>query len=135
MGPNFKKAEFISDTSLKVTGTFDTHSEVIGDVIIRILVIPEGHAAAMTNPMVGQAERFTLSTSNNLTSGSFKGTVTGPKDSYTVAVGDTVRLIGVSVAVKAAEAKEPPEAPDPAGFETFTWCVSRVGVAEEGQAA
>ena len=52
-----------------------------------------------------------------------------------MAVGDTVRLIGVSVAVKAAEAKEPPEAPDPPGFETFTWCVSRVVEAEEGQAA
>ena len=58
MGPNFEKAEFISDTSLKVTGTFDTHSEVIGDVIIRILVIPEGHAAAMTNPMVAAGGAF-----------------------------------------------------------------------------
>ena len=44
---------------LKVTGTFDTHSEVIGDVIIRILVIPEGHTASMTNPMVGDADMTT----------------------------------------------------------------------------
>ena len=44
MGPNFDKVEFLSDTALMVNGTFDTHCEVIDDVVIRILVIPEGHA-------------------------------------------------------------------------------------------
>ena len=124
MGPNFDKARFISATKLKVSGKFDTHAEVIDEVIIRILAIPEGHAAAMTKPMVGDArvggEDAPLNTIDNLTNGSFEGTVTGPTGSYTVAVGDTVRLIGLSVAIKA------PEAPDPPGFETFTWCVSRV---------
>ena len=121
MGPNFDKARLDSATSLVVSGKFDTHAEVIGDVIIRILVVPEGHAAALTNPMVGEATfAAPLTTTGGLTNGSFTGTVTGPGGSYTVAVGDTVRLIGVSVAVKA------PEAPDPPGFETFTWCVSRV---------
>jgi hypothetical protein len=133
VGPNFDKARFISATKLKVSGKFDTHAEVIDEVIIRILAIPEGHAAAMTKPMVGDArvggEDAPLNTIDNLTNGSFEGTltngsfegtVTGPTGSYTVAVGDTVRLIGLSVAIKA------PEAPDPPGFETFTWCVSRV---------
>ena len=131
VGPNFDKARLISATKLKVSGEFDTHAEVIDEVIIRILAIPEGHATSMTNPMVGEArvggEDAPLNTIANLTNGSFEGTVTGPTGSYTVAVGDTVRLIGLSVAIKAPDvAIKAPDAPDPPGFETFTWCVSRV---------
>jgi hypothetical protein len=137
VGPRFEKASFLSSTSLEVNGRFETHAEVIDDVIIRIVVIPEGHIAALTSPMVGEAKvaASALTTINvpttgrpddKLTYGSFAGTVTVPPGgTYAVAVGDTVRLIGLSVAVKAPDDPVAPNSQDPPGFETFTWCVSR----------
>src|SRR5207244_3389481 len=102
MGPNFDKARFVSPVSLEVSGTFDTHAEVFEDVIVRILVVPEGHSVALTNPMVGEArfaapDPISVPTAgradDKLTSATFTAQVTGPSSAYIVAVGDRVRII------------------------------------------
>jgi len=137
MGPNFQDVNFVSPTSVDVTGTFDTHATVFGDVIVRILVIPFNDsdptktAAALQNPMVGQTvvgpsnPGFPLTTTPPLTTGSFAGTASVAPGHYTVAPGDKVRLIGITVAVKAPDVATPPTPQDPPAFETFTWCVTR----------
>ena len=136
MGPNFTNVRHISATQLEVTGVFDTHGAVIDEVVIRILVIPE-NTVAMVKPMVGEARLSGLTTTpplptappfppgrtnDTLVTGAFSGVVTAPPNTYTVEIGDPVRIIGIAVAIKAPEAPADPQ--DPPGFETFTWCVT-----------
>ena len=135
MGPNFKNPVLVSPAVLKVEGQFDTHGEVIGNVMIGFLIVPEHIDDALTEPIVGITElvKDDLTTTTpdpaepqvKITSGTFvKDDVSNAK--YNLGVGAKVRVIGLSVAVKKGE---PPVAPairpDSPAFETFTWCVDR----------
>ena len=116
MGPRFDKIELLAGGGLLVEGPFETHGEVIDDVIVRFLVIGEGHAA----PIFGTA---TLANSALTKSGTDPDVVSRGRFSATVAgsglaVDAKVRAIGLAVAVKRAAPHDPP------AFETFTWCVT-----------
>ena len=141
MGPNFKDPVLVNPTQLKVEGTFDTHGEVIGNVMIGFLIVPDGRERALTEPIVGIVElpNAELTTTSpdpadptvKVTTGEFvKADVSNA--AYDLGVNAEVRVIGLSVAVKAGEPPAPGSdrtRPDAPAFETFTWCVDRKVVA------
>jgi len=117
-----------------VEGSFDTHGEVIGNVMIGFLIIPEDNTEALTEPITGIVtltnDQLTTRTPDaddpdvKITSGEFvKADVS---NAFNLQVGAKVRVIGLSVAVKAGEpaigGSGPPDAP---AFQTYTWCVDR----------
>ena len=120
------KTQSCDGDELEVAGPFDTHGEVLDDVVVRFLIIPDGS----NTPIFGTAkipndelknvtapiETTHAEDERSITSGTFRKTV----DVHTEAsrVGDQVRAIGLSVAVKKADGHDPP------AFETFTWCVT-----------
>lgn len=116
MGPKFDKMALLANGDLLVEGPFETHGEVIADVVVRFLIIADGNP----DPLFGTAtvDRSSVTKSGSppdVTSrGRFSATVAAPG----LAAGDRVRGIGVSIAVKKADH------PDPPAFETFTWCVT-----------
>ena len=138
MGPNFKDPVLVSPTQLKVEGTFDTHGEVIGNVMVGFLIVPELIDEALTEPIVGMVElaHADLNTTSpdpakpevKLTTGEFvKADVSNA--AYNLGVNAKVRVIGLSVAVKAGGTPDGATRPDAPAFETFTWCVDRKVVA------
>ena len=139
MGPNFKDPVLVNPNLLKVEGTFDTHGEVIGNVMIGFLIIPDQIDDALTEPIVGilELQHADLATTSpdpakpdvKITTGSFvKADVSNGV--YHLGVDAKVRVIGLSVAVKAGEpATGGRLRPDAPAFETFTWCVDRKVVA------
>lgn len=137
-GPKFDDAVLNPDNSIEVSGQFDTHADVIGDVIVGFLIIPDGVAGALMDPIVGEAKlnrgvltKTAASAGNSevfITSGRFTTTVNN-KFGLTIEDGKpppSLRIIGLSVAIKAPDGAEPN---DPPGFETYTWCVNRKLVA------
>jgi len=117
-----------------VEGSFDTHGEVIGNVMIGFLIIPEDNTEALTEPITGIVtltnDQLTTRTPDaddpdvKITSGEFvKADVS---NAFNLQVGAKVRVIGLSVAVKTGEpaigGSGPPDAP---AFQTYTWCVDR----------
>jgi hypothetical protein len=116
MGPRFDKIALLGNGDLLVEGPFETHGEVVDDVVVRILIVTDEVPR----------ERFSTATVRNsavtksgtapdvISRGRFSGIVTGSD----LKVDDRVRAIGISVAAKRADP------PDPPGFETFTWCVT-----------
>jgi len=115
MGPRFDKIELLASGDLVVEGPFETHGEVVDDVVVRFVIaadaIPRERFGIAT---VHKSSLATSGTAADLISrGRFSGTVSGSG----LAVGNTVRAIGLSVAPKRADP------PDPSAFETFTWCV------------
>jgi hypothetical protein len=139
MGPNFKDPVLVSPLQLKIEGRFDTHGEVIGNVMIGYLIVPDGIGAALTAPIVGTVELphadLTTTTPDpanpdvKITSGEFvKADVSNAQ--FNLVVNAKVRVIGLSVAVKAGappvRTGQPQDAP---AFETFTWCVDRIVIA------
>ena len=129
MGPKFKDPTLRGD-ELEVSGPFDTHGEVLDDVVVRFLIIKDGS----NTPIFGTAkipndelkecdcpdcEDQTLEDQTvraKITSGTFSKTI--DVRNRGLRVGDSVRAIGLSVAVKKADGHDPP------AFETFTWCVT-----------
>jgi hypothetical protein len=116
MGPKFDRIAVLANGDLLVEGPFETHGEVIDDVVVRFLIMGEGQTA----PIFGTA---TLATSGLTKSGTAPDVVSRGRFSATVTdsrltAGTKVRGIGLSVAVKRADP------PDPPAFETFTWCVN-----------
>ena len=43
MGPRFDKIALLADGKLLVEGPFETHGEVVDDVVVRILIVADGH--------------------------------------------------------------------------------------------
>jgi len=134
VGPKFDHPILKSTTELEISGQFDTHANVIGDVIVGFMIIPE-KPGALNDPIVGEAKltHGLLTTSADsanpdvsVTGGTFS-TIVGNR--YDLVVGDAVRVIGLSVAVKAPEPPVGSDPQDPPGFETYTWCVNRTVVA------
>jgi hypothetical protein len=122
MGPRFTGLVLLPGGDLKVSGEFETHRDVIDDVVIRFLMIPDGIPAALTAPIVGTATIANDDLSRpdpgcDITHGLFNATF---PNSFGLAAGAIVRGIGLSVAIKGADP------PDPPAYETFTWCVNLV---------
>ena len=133
-GPNFKDPVLVSPLQLKIEGTFDTHGEVIGNVMIGYLIVPDLIDEALTEPIVGIVELLhadlTTTTPDpakpdvKITSGDFvKADVSNAQ--YNLGVNAKVRVIGLSVAVKAGAPPVGTGRQDAPAFETFTWCVDR----------
>jgi hypothetical protein len=123
MGPKFDDPILLPNGKLKVEGPFETYGEVLDDVVVRFLIVPD----RSKHPIFGTAkiakDRLRIFRPNPpdpknpnaaITSGRFSATVV-PNPG--LRPGDDVRAIGLSVAVKRAD-------PDPPAFESFTWCVT-----------
>ena len=129
MGPNFLNPEILASGQLRVAGTFDTHGEVIDDVVIRFVLIPEGNLAALTAPLVGTATiahgDLTKPCGDDVACrihhGDWHADV---PNQFSLSAGAKLRAIGLAVALKRADPPGPVNAQDPPAFETFTWCVN-----------
>ncbi|HSS75062.1 MAG TPA: hypothetical protein VLK53_15990 [Gaiellaceae bacterium] len=120
MGPKFKDPILRGD-QLEVSGPFDTHGEVLDYVLVRFLIIKEGSnpifgTASIPNNELKECDCPDCEDHAKITSGTFRKTV--DVQNRGLRVGDRVRAIGLSVAVKKADGHDPP------AFETFTWCVT-----------
>jgi len=112
MGTKFDKIVLLASGDLLVEGPFVTYGEVVDDVVVRVVVSANGERYGTA--IVPESAVITSGTTTDVISRArFSTTVSG----LGVKVGDTVRAIGLSVALKRADA------PDPSAFETFTWCV------------
>jgi hypothetical protein len=129
----FDKLVLRSDGKLDVHGVFDTDGDVIDEVMVRFVLIPDETPAALSNPIVGTA---TIGASGLAPLGSapaiqhaeFEETIDNLFDLRPDA---KVRGIGIAVAVKRSDPPVPPSThQDPPGFETFTWCVNLKVTAE-----
>jgi hypothetical protein len=131
MGPKFDNLILLDSGELEVKGPFETNGRVLDHVVIRFLIIdksdkpvfgtatiPQGKLDFSECPPPGPSD--TADRDRGITSGRFKEKVT-PNPG--LSLGDKVRAIGLSVAVKDAHH-------DPPAFETFTWCVTVEVVAE-----
>jgi hypothetical protein len=121
MGPRFENPVLLPNGDLKVEGPFETYGEVIDDVVIRFLIMGNGHGLP---PILGTAtlaqddlKRDTHPNGDVITRGVFSKTV---PNSLGLRRGARVRGIGLAVAVKRSDDDDPP------AFETFTWCVNLV---------
>ena len=126
MGPKFDKIA-LDNGKLIVEGPFETHGEVVDDVVVRIVIVvdatPRERFGTATLP---KSAMTTSGKGDDMVSrGRFSGTVNGKG----VEVGATVRAIGLSVAPKRADH------PDPSAFETFNWCVKFEVTGEKAVAA
>jgi hypothetical protein len=129
MGPKFNDPILRGD-ELEVSGPFDTHGEVLDDVVVRFLIIKDGSNDPIFGtakiphnqlkdcpcPDCGDQAPEDRAVPAQITSGTFSKTV--DVRNRGIRVGDRVRAIGLSVAVKKADGDDPP------AFETFTWCVT-----------
>jgi hypothetical protein len=122
MGPKFENP-ILDGNDLEVRGPFDTHGDVLDDVVVRFLIIKDGSntpifgTAKIPNNELKKCECPDCedqALGAKITSGTFSKTVRNQG----LRVGDRVRAIGLSVAVKKADGHDPP------AFETFTWCVT-----------
>ena len=121
MGPKFDKIALSQTAKLLVEGPFETHGEVIDDVVVRILIRGEGITAPEPSPLRHWADLIGDSPAQPPHS---TGAVQYQRAGSGLAVGRKVLAIGLSVAERA-------DHPDPSAFETFTWCV-RVKVIGDG---
>ena len=122
MGPNFDKIERLANGELLVEGPFETHGLVNDDVLVRIVISHDGIERYDTAIVANSALATSGTDADVISRGRFIANVGG----LDLAVGDTVRAIGVSVAAKRAD----PRRPDPSAFETFTWCVRSMVTSE-----
>ena len=122
MSGRFKNPVIYPNGVLKVEGPFITDGEVLGEVLVRFLIIPDGK----TKPVFGTATVTGLSTTgrgtSKITTGTFREMVHGSD----LEAGTKVRGVGISLAVKKARR------PDPPAIDTFTWCVDLVVVRGRG---
>lgn len=127
MGPKFDKIELLANGKVLVEGPFETHGEVVDDVLVRFLIIEDGKPDAIAGTATLPKSAVTKSGTGDdvLSRGTFSATVPASG----LAKGATVRAIGILVAVKRADH------PDPPAFETFTWCVKFKVTDEQAQAA
>jgi hypothetical protein len=119
----FDKLVRLGDGKLEVGGVFVTHGDVIGEVTIRFVLIPDRIHAALTDPIRGTATISTVprDPTSDISQASFTAEVEDPFD---LEPDKVVRGIGIAVAVKKPDPPVPPsDRPDPPAFETFTWCV------------
>ena len=126
MGPNLSNPVLLPTGDLQVSGTFDTHGEVLDYVLIRFLLIPDSHPAALTDPLAGAAVIANAALTKPdpaipIQHGDFSATV---PNKFGLSVGDKVRGIGLSVAVKRSDPRGTTQ--DPPAFETFAWCLNLV---------
>jgi hypothetical protein len=120
----FDKLVRLGNRKLEVGGVFVTHGDVIGEVTVRFVLIPDKNDAALRAPIIGTARiiRVPRLPNSEISQARFRKVVT---DRFNLRPGMTVRGIGIAVAVKAPDPPDPPSAhPDPPAFETFTWCVN-----------
>jgi hypothetical protein len=127
MGPKFTKIALVAGGKVLVEGPFETHGEVIDDVVVRFLIIEDEKPDAIAGTATLPKSEVTKSGTGDdaISRGTFSATVAAQgleKDA-------TVRAIGILVAVKRADH------PDPPAFETFTWCVKFKVADERGQAS
>ena len=144
MGPKFNDLKLLSNGKLEVSGPFDTHGEVLDEVVVRFLIVPADRdedsktnadeesrtnakeeskiiygTAVIPNNKLAPCKcpdcEHTSRKDAQLTSGTFREIVDNDPG---LEVGDRARAIGLSVAVKKADGHDPP------AFETFTWCVT-----------
>jgi hypothetical protein len=121
MGPKFSNPVLLPTGQLQIGGVFDTHGEVVEDVLIRFLLIPDDMPIALTEPIIGTATIANAALASRgdpdstVTHGEFSETV---ENKFGLRAGHRARGIATSIAVKASDA------PDPPAFETFTWCVN-----------
>jgi hypothetical protein len=104
---------------LEVGGVFVTQGDVIGDVTVRFVLIPDKVPAALTDPIIGTARitRVRRLPNSAISQARFRKVV---NNRFKLPAGKKVRGIGIAVAVKKPD---PSDHPDPPAFETFTWCV------------
>ena len=128
VGPKFDKVVLLPSGKLLVEGPFETHGEVVDDVFVRIVIVAED-ARPLERFGTATLPKSDVSTSGRgddvLSRGRFSGTVDGSG----LEVGDTVRVIGLSVAAKRADP------PDPSVLEASNWCVRFEVTDEEGVVA
>lgn len=121
MGPKFTNPVLLSNGDLQIGGVFDTHGEVIDDVLIRYLLIPDDMPIALDEPIIGTAKILNTALASQgdgdakVTHGEFSATV---DNKFGLRAGARARGIATSIAVKASDPNDPP------AFETFTWCVN-----------
>jgi hypothetical protein len=122
---NFNKLALRNNgRKLEVGGVFVTHGDVIGDVTVRFVLIPENVPAALTDPIMGTARIRNvplLASGSGIRQAAF---ATQVNNKFNLSKGKTVRGIGIAVAVKVPDLAESPKNQDPPAFETFTWCVN-----------
>jgi hypothetical protein len=105
---------------LKVQGPFETFGEVIGDVVVRFLIMGDrDQTPILGTATVAQADLTTSHAGPEaaITKGMFRATV---PNAAGLTAGERVRGIGLAVAIKSSDSEDPP------AFETFTWCVNLV---------
>lgn len=126
MGPKFTKIALVAGGNVLVEGPFETHGEVVDDVVVRFLIIEDGKPDAIAGTATLPKSAVTKSGTGDdaISRGTFSATVTGSPTK-----GAIVRAIGILIAVKRADH------PDPPAFETFTWCVKFKVTDEQAQAA
>jgi len=114
MGPKFDKIALLANGDLLVEGPFETHGQVVDDVVVRIVIAadrsPREHYGTAWVHKAGVAMS---AAPDSVSHGRFSTLMSGSD----LHVGDKVRAIGLSVALKRADP------PDPSAFETFTWCM------------
>ena len=120
----FDKLVRLGEGKLEVGGVFATHGDVIGEVTVRFVLIPDDIHAALTAPIMGTATIIDVSrpAGSEISQALFTKEVDDP---FFLTPGTKVRGIGIAVAVKAPDPPaSPSDHPDPPAFETFTWCVN-----------
>jgi hypothetical protein len=131
MGPNFDKILLVAGDDLLVEGPFETHGKVVDDVLVRIVISHNGTESYATATVLKSAVTTSGTAPDVISRARFSTTVSVPG----IAVGATVRAIGLSVALKRADPPPPPDHRDPSAFETFTWCVTRKVTGEQAPAS
>ena len=127
MGPRFDTIALVAGGKVLVKGPFETHGEVVDDVVVRFLIIEDGKPDPITGTTTLPPTALPQSGTGDdvISRGEFSATVAASG----LAKDATVRAIGILIAVKRADP------PDPPAFETFTWCVKFKVTDERGQAS
>ena len=123
MGPKFNDLMLLGNGKLEVSGPFDTHGEVLDDVVVRFLIIADDKqtifgTATIPNDKLAPCSAPIVNTHPVRTRNHKRDVQRDRRHDPGLRVGDRVRAIGLSVAVKKADGHDPP------AFETFTWCVT-----------
>jgi hypothetical protein len=116
----------LKNGDLELQGDFATHGDVIGEVTVCYVLIPDRKDDdALTDPITGTVT-FDVPTrdgdSDSEISKAFKAKIVGNK--FELEDKAKVRGIGIAVAVKRSKPPVSTKRQDPPAFETFTWCVN-----------
>ena len=98
MGPNFDKIERLANGDLLVEGPFETHGEVVDDVLVRIVISHDGIGRYRTATVLNSAVTTSGTAPDVISRARFSTTVSVPG----IAVGAKVRAIALSVDLKRA---------------------------------